>query len=365
MGNIVDYIIEHGDKTLDELPFNEVDSLVLSQFSYLKFDNLFEGQGSGQTIGSLKDHPEYEQLFTDSRFESVNRGLFEAMMESRRFSQVSLFDHVNMVDAKWEIQFSAITCIFENGFVYVAYRGTDETFTGWKEDFNMAFITPVPAQTKAVQYLNRVALNVRGGLTVGGHSKGGNLAVYAAMKCLPEVRDRIVQIYSHDGPGFAEGVLDSDDFMAVKDRIRKTIPRSSVVGMVLQTQENHEVVKCRYFGLLQHDPFNWIVDGTEFAKAENIHRYTYVKDASVNRWIGNMDYERRQEFVELLFDVINKSGASDTRDFVSAPIKISMKMLKALETMDSEDRQIIRELMKDMSEAINKTVKEYISDQIK
>lgn len=364
MGNITDYVIEYGDKTLDELPFNEVDSLVLSQFSYLKFDKLFENTDHTLTIGALKEHPDYEQLLSDPLFEEVNRGLLEAMIKSRRFSNVSLFEYINMVDAQWEIQFSAITCIFDNGFVYIAYRGTDETLTGWKEDFNMSFITPVPAQTKAVQYLNRVALGVRGEITLGGHSKGGNLAVYAAMKCMPAVRDRIRLIYSHDGPGFAEGVLDSDDFMAVKNRIRKTIPRSSIVGMVMQTQENHEVVKCRQFGFLQHDPFNWIIEGTEFKKADDIHKYTYVKDSSVNRWISNMDYEKRQEFVELLFEIINGSGASDTRDFFSAPIKMSRGMLNALETMDEEDRKILKGIIKDMSAAINATVKEYIAEQL-
>lgn len=270
MGNITDYVIEYGDKTLDELPFNEVDSLVLSQFSYLKFDKLFEDTDHTLTIGALKDHPDYEQLLSDPLFKEANRGLLEAMINSRRFSGVGLFEYINMVDAQWEIQFSAITCIFDNGFIYIAYRGTDETLTGWKEDFNMAYMTPVPAQTKAVQYLNRIALNVRGEITVGGHSKGGNLAVYAAMKCIPSVRDRIRLIYSHDGPGFTEGVLESDAFMAIKNRIRKTIPRSSIVGMVLQTQENHEVVKCRQFGILQHDPFNWIIEGSGF-KLSLIH----------------------------------------------------------------------------------------------
>ena len=363
MGNIIDYVTEYGDKTLDELAFNEVDSLVLSQFAYLKFDKLFEGSAKTLTVGELKDHPEYEQLFSDARFEKVNRGLLEAMMAGRRFSNVKLFDHINMVDAQWEIQFSAITCIFENGFVYVAYRGTDETLTGWKEDFNMAFITPVPAQTKAAQYLNRVAADIRTHITVGGHSKGGNLAVYAAMKCLPEVKERIDIIYSHDGPGFAEGVLDSDDFMSIKDRIRKSVPRSSVVGMVLQTQENYDVVRCRKFGLLQHDPFNWIVEGTEFRKADSIHLHSYVGDVSVNRWVSNMDYEKRQEFVELLFEIVNGSGASDLNDFVANPMEMSKGMMNALETMHEEDRKILHGIVKELSSAINDTVKGYIAEQ--
>lgn len=364
MGNITDYVTEYGNKKLDELPFNEVDSLVLSQFAYLKFDRLIEDSDHALTVSELKDNPEYEQLFSDTRFEKVNRGLLEAMMSGRRFGDIKLFDYVNMVDAQWEMQFSAITCMLDNGFIYVAYRGTDETLTGWKEDFNMAFITPVPAQTKAVQYLNRIASETVGGITVGGHSKGGNLAVYAAMKCKSDVRDRINLIYSHDGPGFAEGVLDSEDFMMIRDRIKKTIPRSSIVGMVLQTQENYDVVRCRHFGLLQHDPFNWIVDGTEFKKADSIHRHTYVRNVSLNRWVSGMDHRKRREFVELLFEIVNGSGASDLNEFAADPVGVSRGMMKALETMDGEDKQILIGLIKEMSTAINDTVKEYMAEQL-
>ncbi len=364
MENITGYVTEYGDKTLEELPFNEVDSLVLSQFVYLKFDKLIEGADHTLTIGELKESPEYDSLFADTRFEKVNRGLMEAMAASKRFASVKLFEYVNMVDAQWEIQFSAITCIFENGFVYVAYRGTDETLTGWKEDFNMAFITPIPAQTKAVQYLNRIAADVKTALTIGGHSKGGNLAVYAAMKCLPDVRERIVNIYSHDGPGFAEGVLDSEDFLAIKDRIRKTVPRSSIVGMILQTQENYEVVRCRHFGVLQHDPFNWMVDGAEFKKAERIHKHTYVGNESFNRWVANMDYEKRQEFVELLFEIVSGSGATDLNEFVADPVGMSKGMINTLESMDGEDKQILRGFVKEMSNELNATLKDYVAEQI-
>ncbi|MCR5357614.1 MAG: DUF2974 domain-containing protein [Lachnospiraceae bacterium] len=364
MGNITDYVTEYGDRTIEELPFNEVDSLVLSQFAYLKFDKPLEAAGHTLTIGELKESPEYEQLFADARFEKVNRGLLEAMMASRRFSNVKLFEYVNMVDAQWEIQFSAITCMFETGFIYVAYRGTDETLTGWKEDFNMAFITPIPAQTKAVQYLNRVVSEVRSEVTVGGHSKGGNLAVYAAMKCKPDVREKVRLIYSHDGPGFAEGVLDSEDFMAIKDRIKKSVPRSSVVGMVLQTQENYEVIRCRHFGLLQHDPFNWIVEGDGFKKADNLHTHIYVGDASVNRWVSNMDYEKRQEFVELLFEIVSGSGASDLNDFVADPLRMGRGMLNAIETMDGEDKRILLGIIKEMSTAVNATIKEFLAERM-
>ncbi len=367
MGNITDYVIGYGRYTIDEEPFNEVDSLVLSQFSYLKFDKILTGSGrvkKAMRIWELKESGDYETLYADSRFEKVNRELFEAMAGSRRFSSVRLYDHVNIVDPQWEIQFSAITCMFDNGFTYVAFRGTDETLTGWKEDFNMSFITPVPAQEKAVQYLNRIGSSVASDLTVGGHSKGGNLAVYASMMCRPKVRSRIEAIYSHDGPGFAEGVLDSEEFACIKDRIRKSVPRSSVVGMVLQTQENYEVVKCCNFGLLQHDPYNWLIDGVGFKKADSIFRHRYVTDRSVNKWIRGMDREQRQEFVELLFEIVRGLGSDDLNDVMGDPVNSGRRIKSTYEGMNEEDRDILKGLFRDLSDAIGETVREYVSEQI-
>ncbi len=367
MGNITDYVIGYGRYTIDEEPFNEVDSLVLSQFSYLKFDKILTGSGrvkKAMRIWELKESGDYETLYADSRFEKVNRELFEAMAGSRRFSSVRLYDHVNIVDPQWEIQFSAITCMFDNGFTYVAFRGTDETLTGWKEDFNMSFITPVPAQEKAVQYLNRIGSSVASDLTVGGHSKGGNLAVYASMMCRPKVRSRIEAIYSHDGPGFAEGVLDSEEFACIKDRIRKSVPRSSVVGMVLQTQENYEVVKCRNFGLLQHDPYNWLIDGVGFKKAESIFRHRYVTDRSVNKWIRGMGREQRQEFVELLFEIVRGLGSDDLNDVMGDPVNSGRRIKSTYEGMNEEDRDILKGIFRDLSDAIGETVREYVSEQI-
>ncbi len=367
MGNIIDYVREYGKYTLDEEPFNEVDSLILSQFAYLKFDELMLDYRNACTpiyVNELREHRNYETLFADTRFEKVNRELAEAMADSRRFAGVHLFDYVNIVDAQWEIQFSAITCVFENGFVYIAYRGTDETLIGWKEDFNMAFMTPVPAQQKAVQYLNRMLINVNTEVTIGGHSKGGNLAVYAAMMCMDSVRDKIAVIYSHDGPGFNEDAIDESAFEKIHSRIRKSVPRSSIVGMVLKTIEDYEVVKSRNVGFLQHDPYNWIIEGKEFKKADNIHRHIYVGDESVNRWVANMDYEKRQEFVEMLFDVLRCAGLDNLSDYDGDLIKAGRSIKRAVDDMNSEDKAIFMGLLKNMSETVNETVREYVTDQL-
>lgn len=367
MRSITDYVKKYGKYTIDEMPFNDVDSLVLSQLAYLKFDGMVPGIKENLPSVAIRELPSHERflhLFDDERYEKVNKALFKAAIKSPRFQNMRLNYYVNLIDVGWEIQFSAVTCLFEEGLVYVAFRGTDETIVGWKEDFNMAFQTPVPAQEKAVQYLNYAAGNIAGEFIVGGHSKGGNLAVYSSMMCVPEVRKRILRIYSHDGPGFRQEVLDSGEYDEIKGRIHKLIPHSSLVGMLLQTQENYEVVECKKFGLLQHDPFNWIVEDGDFKRVDGLYKHVEMQDESVNQWIRDMDKEQLREFVEQLFAVINAPGASTLIDLKTDWKKSSVAIRNAVEAMDDKTKDmmklVIRSLFKEMSELVKLKVAEKV-----
>ena len=186
MGTVLDYLEKYGKYSFEEMPMTEVDSLALCQLSYLKFDGMVPGQEEkavlpAVTLESLKDHPDFEKLFADVRYEKPNRALYEKMISGERFRSLQLNYYINVIEQRWETQFSAVTYTMGDGTRYIAYRGTDETIVGWKEDFNMAFLSPVPGQAYSVEYLNSVAEKFDGPFYVGGHSKGGNLAVYSAM----------------------------------------------------------------------------------------------------------------------------------------------------------------------------------------
>ncbi|HOO27647.1 MAG TPA: DUF2974 domain-containing protein [Lachnospiraceae bacterium] len=367
MKNMIDYVNEYGKYPLKELPFNEVDSLILSQFAYLKYDGIVPSVNENLPSVVLKDlpsHPEFSNLFGDERYEKVNRALFRAAADSSRFQNLRLNHYVNIVDTGWEIQFSAVTYLLEDGLVYIAFRGTDETIVGWKEDFNMAFRTPVPAQEKAVQYLNYAAAGIAGSFIVGGHSKGGNLAVYSAMKCRESVKERMIRIYSHDGPGFQQEVLDSGEFDVIKDRIRKLVPHSSIIGMLLQTQETYEVVECKSFGVMQHDPFNWLVEGAGFKKAGGLYRHVKMQDESVNQWISGMDKEQIREFVEQLFAVINAPGAATLIDLKADWKRSSSAMLGAIEGMDEKSKEMMRLVMKNLFRAMSDVMKVRLTEMV-
>ncbi len=205
MKTVIDYLKEYGEYTFEEKPLNDVDSLILSQFSYINFDGLVHGAADKEQMVTMKeliDSADYEHLYADERYRKDNTALFQTMYHSRRFQSIRIGYYVNRVDLDKETQFSAVTIRLSDGKFYMAFRGTDESIVGWKEDFNLAFSKPVPGQIMSVEYLEQAAGMTDGGFYVGGHSKGGNLAVYSAMNCKKEVRDRIITIFDHDGPGF-------------------------------------------------------------------------------------------------------------------------------------------------------------------
>lgn len=204
MATILEYLKQYGDYSLEEKPFCDVDSLVLSQLSYLKFDGIVRDRVNGASVSmkDIADHADYDKLYADERYRKDNTALFTGIINSRRFGKMRLWNYVNLIEPERESQFSAVVCGLSKELTYVVFRGTDENIVGWKEDLNLAFSKPVPGQLHSVPYLEQAARTIDGSFYVGGHSKGGNLAVYASMYCSAAVRERIGRIYDHDGPAF-------------------------------------------------------------------------------------------------------------------------------------------------------------------
>lgn len=350
MNNVFTYLKEYGSLTFREKKFSAVDSLILSQFCYLKVDGMVPTLKEGAeavTLCSLSEHPDKEKLFADERFEKNNRRLFELMCESVRFRDIRLNHYVNIVDEEIGTQFSAMTMELRKNMHYIAFRGTDETIVGWKEDFCMAFSGSIPSQDYSVVYVTQVAQRVEGRLCLGGHSKGGNLAVYAALHCPQETADRIARIYSFDGPGFRPEVLACERFLQIRSRIRKFIPQSSVIGMVLQSQEKYVVVKSRAAGILQHDPYTWVVSEGDFVRAGNLYKGRRIKDKALNEWILSLSEEQIRRFVDNLFNILYASEQDNLIDFSKEWKQSLSNMVEAYKEMDvSEKKFMIRILGK-------------------
>lgn len=340
MGNIIDYA-ETMEDSFTIRTINAVDSLILSQFAYLHFSGFIPGISDNSepiSIGDLAEYDNLEKLFIGVRDSRKNRKLFHALSRSPRFRNVRLAYQVDKTDFALEKQFSAITYLLDNGMAYIAYRGTDSTFVGWKEDFNMAFLYPVPSQEEGVIYLNSVAELITGDLIVGGHSKGGNIAVYSSLRCKPHIRGRIIRIYSHDGPGFTPEVFLSEGYSDIQAILQKTQPQSSVIGMLLQHQEPYRVVKSNRIWIMQHDPFSWLVEGEDFLYVGTVRGSTKYTNEILNRWILSVDKEKRELFVDTLYQVVKATDAKSFHDLTDDWLKKAVAVVYSIKDIDEETR---------------------------
>lgn len=366
MGTIIDYLKEYGDYTLQEKPLSEVDSLALCQFAYLKFDEVAPAVGEERPMASLDEiasHARYDSLYGDERYRKDNTALFQGMYHSRRFREMRVGNYVNQIDLETETQFSAVTFLLPDGVCYVAYRGTDETIVGWKEDMNLAFSEPVPGQRMSVDYLERVAETIAGDFYVGGHSKGGNLATYACMNCDGEVRRRILAIYDHDGPGFRPEVRAQGAYDEIADRIHKTIPHSSLVGMLLYSDGAYRVVESKTVGLAQHNPYTWLVRDDGFQIVDELYAGRKFLDEALNRWILSLDQEQMHTFVDTFYRIILASETDNLIDFTANWFQSLHKIGAALKEIDAETGKVMIQIMKSLFDITSLNAKEMVKSR--
>lgn len=368
MGTIIDYIREYGDYSFSEKPLGEVDSLVFCQFAYLKFDGLVPGPDDDAppvSIRQIFESRDYDNLYGDERYREKNTELFLAMVHSRRFGSLKINYYVNQIELEKETQFSAVTFQPDEELFYIAYRGTDETIVGWKEDLNLAFSEPVPGQVMSVEYLERSAEKIGKPFYMGGHSKGGNFAVYAAMNCRRDIQDKIVIIFNHDGPGFRPEVKEKGQFDKIEDRIRQTVPHSSLVGMLLSSDENYRVVESRNFGLAQHDPYSWLIEKDDFQIVKQIYSGRMFVDTTLNDWILSLNQEQMRIFVDTLYDVVKASEADNLIDFTANWKRSIQGIMSAIKNVDADTIRIMNDIMKALFEMLSQHTKEELQGKKK
>lgn len=349
MGNIIDYIHWRGDLSFAQSEFNEADNLVLAYFAYINLDGIEEvREGNSVDIRRLREiffslHTE-EELQADKSFIRMAPYMLNDMAESRRFGNVVVSNYVNEIVTEQELQFSAVELELEDGSVYVAFRGTDDTIVGWKEDFNLSNGI-VPAQERAVEYLNRLGRETSAMLRVGGHSKGGNLVVYAAAKCSSKVQDRIIQVYDNDGPGFTEDFVKDEGAARIIPRITRIIPECSVIGMLLNHIKEPNIIASSQKGILQHDGFSWEVLGPSFIRVEALNKKAEIFSGTLHKWIDNMDKCQRDRLIDDLFSVIEATKAQTLSQVQDGGLKSVAAMVKQSEKLTPESKAMVEELI--------------------
>ena len=345
MASILDYLDWRGDITFAERPFNEVDNLLLAELSYLDFGGIVPADFAAAVplsdavaaFTKRTPHADMGVLVPDKI-----PGLAQKMAASARFRDVLLSGYVCKLDEQTETQFAALCAALPDGTVYAAFRGTDDTIVGWKEDFNMGFLPIVPSQREAADYLRAAAAAFPAQqLRVGGHSKGGNLAVYSAVFCGEAVQNQLMRVYNNDGPGFRTSLLGLPEHKRVADRITTILPESSVVGMLLEHEERYEVVRSTQSGLWQHDGFSWQVRGERFEHLPDLTEGGKLVDETIRTFILSLSPEQRVAFTDALFDILTCTDAGTLTDLKEGGLKTAAAMLKKYRTLDKPTRHAL------------------------
>ena len=360
MGTVYDYLTWRGDLSFRAAPFCEVDSLILSMFAYLDMQEIVPAPGDDGEISVWAASKAFLERYPDPKKTKMGVlipkdivKMMKAMRSTKRFGTLKMSGFVNIIDPETELQFSAVTFQLNDGTAVVTYRGTDDTLVGWKEDMNMCFLPVVPAQLKAVEYLKTVSQKHEKQLILTGHSKGGNLAVYAAVHSDAAIREHITAVYSNDGPGFGKNILDDPDYQEMRPRICNLVPQSSVVGMLLEHDENFTVVKSRQkSGLLQHNGLSWEILGNSFVHLKDVTPDSRKLDRTVNQWIRDMTPEQREEFAEAVYQLFSVDGAQTLTDLVAA----RKKWFAHTRTLDPKVHETIQKMFSELI-GINKVSK--------
>ena len=348
MGIIFDYLDQVAYDSIYDTPFNELDMLMLREITYLPFDQIVSDQMSPDCTCRLFEAAEkmpqdLSMLVTKNRLK-----LLEKVASSTRFKNIKLMGYVNDIDPDVQKQFAAMIFKIKPDSYVLTFRGTDDSIIGWKEDFHMTYMDQVPAQKTAVNYLRKAMDALPGQFILTGHSKGGNLASYAASQIKPEYQERIQSIYSYDAPGLNHSVITSQGYQTISDKIKRYIPQGSIVGMMLETPKQAQIVKSTAIGgLAQHDTFTWQISGQTFVLLDNLNPDSLQVDKTLKNWVDSVSDEELKDFFDLFFGLILDAGISSINDLTK--LENFNKILAVFENANAltdQEREMLSRLAK-------------------
>lgn len=342
MTDIFDYLYWRGDLSTEQIPMNAVDGMVLARMSYLPFEYAAPlSAGKSVTVAEAAKALLSQNDLDEKIRQKSDIPLLEALTENHRFGDIAVSDCTSTIDTETQTQFAASTFHMADCSVCVSFRGTDNTLVGWKEDFNMSFVCPVPGQARAVEYLERIAARYTGELTVVGHSKGGNLAVYAAAFCRVETQNRIRAVFNYDGPGFDDKVLQTDGYRAICNKVGTFVPQSSVVGMLLGHEEKYTIIHSEQLGIMQHDIFSWEVGRDGFACLTAVDNSSRFINYTLKAWIAEMDYKQRETFIDAIYAVLTETHAGTLDELSENWFENARTVIKSLKSLDEPTRKAL------------------------
>lgn len=300
MENVFSYLKWRGDLDFNTSEFNSIDNIIFSALSYLKLNIKEEDV---LTLEEVYQRYTIGENASNIFYKNVEK-LFTLVQESNRFKSVKIARYKRVLDKSAEEQFGAVTFILPNDTLYIAFSGTDESVIGWKENFNLSYLEKVPAQEEAKVYLEKILNHTKKNVFVGGHSKGGNLAMYATIFCRDDYKERIIQTFNNDGPGLPEEVFSTKYFLEIKEKMISYLPKFGVIGYLFSNETQIKFIESYQVGILEHDLFSWKVDGTDFALVDELNKVAEDLVKKFNTGLKNIPKEKRQRIINLIYDLL-------------------------------------------------------------
>ncbi|MBP3841024.1 MAG: DUF2974 domain-containing protein [Bacilli bacterium] len=342
--NIIDYVNKYGNFDFNEEEFNDIDNVILSLVSYVDFSGIVSKERREIRLQDAANRyfETYTQKEINENIFSIKSAirLFEHIKDFKRYKDIKLYNYV--YEGNSYKQFSAITMKLNDQLIYIAFEGTDELISGWKEDFELAYLYPIPSQVDAINYINKVIKFKDKKVIVGGHSKGGNLAVTAAMNCNILLRNKIIKVYSNDGPGLLDEELNSVKFKRIKSKYIHIMPNYSIVGILLGNV-NDEVIKSSKKGILAHDALNWEVEDTHFISTTLDESSKSLKNI-FEKWLEEYGFEQRMICVNELFELFEKNEIYTLIDIRKKGLQFVLSIIKSSKEFDETAKEMFKQL---------------------
>ena len=348
MGNLITYVQQYGAQTFEDKSLTDIDVLVLTEIAYLPFDEIVPKSFDVTEAISLEQlGKEFEQIkekkqelnpfmITSERIE-----LLEVVSKSQRYKEIKVFGFMNDIDDERTKQFAAVCYQWEEENRWIIFRGTDESLTGWKEDFMMTYSDLIPAQTDAIEYLKKQAETFSGTLNVSGHSKGGNLSLYASAMQEETVQNRIEQIYCWDSPGVHRSILDKEGYQRVVSKAKRYIPQDSIVGLMLESQVPYHIIESQGSGISQHSALMWNIEEDHFVELTELTKNSQLTDQTFKQWTEVVSDEDLKLFFDTFFELIFEMGVETVNDVYYNFRMYMQKFFEKAYQMNPEKREVL------------------------
>lgn len=358
--NITDYLATEFAPFSDK-PFGEADAAALADFMMVRtgslvpplqdlskfgpvrrrlFRTVYPGPKAVRFVDLMRAE-NFPTMFQDLEPERIKQ-TYLGLAASPRFRAMRLADSLDLFDEGQQTQFFATTFVQGRDFAFIGFRGTDVSITGWRENFNMVYSNAVPAQAEALRYLITVAPKLPERIYLGGHSKGGNLALYAALFAPPEIQERVQMVYTFDAPGFRDGLVPDSAWEALEGKVDRKVPQESFVGLLMRTPVPLSVVTSTAVGIQQHSLHTWQLENGRFVTQNELSENALFWNSIMNVWLERYSPAQACCVVDALFAAIEASGAADASEVLfSSPNKAISLVREAARNLDAPTREVL------------------------